>query len=230
MVKILSEYKAVMFDLDDTLLDRDKAVGAMFSVIIKNCYSGVSSNEMLINFKRNDNKGYNNKITVLNNLFNEYPPDYRIPDSEIMDFWNANFPTCFSIDEERTDMLKIIVEHSKTAIVTNGMTEVQKAKIAKTELDKIFSVVVVSEEAGVSKPDSQIFDIALQKLGIEPGETLFVGDHLENDIHGSQEAGMNGIWYNPNKLTNDTNIIPFKEIHNLNQILPLIGADNRLKN
>jgi len=222
MVKLLSEYKAIIFDLDDTLIDRDNAVDVMFTVIIKKCYSCVPSDKMLIDFKIYDNNGYSNKTIVLNTLFDKYPPDYRIPSSEIRDFWDTNFPNCFSINPERLSALKIIVENTNTAIITNGATQVQKAKIEKTGLDKIFDMVIISDEVGVSKPDPKIFNIALQNLNIKPEEALFVGDNLENDINGCQKAGLKGIWFNPNNLKNDTDIIPFKEINTFNQILSFV--------
>ena len=62
----MSGYKAIMFDLDDTLINRDEAVDIMFSVILENCYSDMPSNEMLADFKIYDNKGYSNKVNLLN--------------------------------------------------------------------------------------------------------------------------------------------------------------------
>jgi len=62
----MSGYKAILFDLDDTLINRDEAVDIMFFLIIKKCYSDMPSNEMLADFKIYDNKGYSNKVNLLN--------------------------------------------------------------------------------------------------------------------------------------------------------------------
>lgn len=218
----MSEFEAIMFDLDDTLLDRDKAVDVMFSVIIEKCYSYIPSDKMLADFKKYDNKGYSDKIDVLSNLFDEYPPTYRILPSEIRDFWDMNFPECFSMDSERLSILEIINKNTKTAIISNGGTYSQRAKIKKTGLDRIFDVIIISDEVGVEKPSSQIFTLALQAVNVEPMKALFVGDNLKNDIGGCQNAGIKGIWFNPDNLKNDTDIIPFKEISHFNQILSFI--------
>jgi putative hydrolase of the HAD superfamily len=90
----MNNFKAILFDLDDTLIDRGKAADAMFLVIAKECYSNVAADEMLQSFRKYDNNGYSNKITVMNSLYDDFPPDYRIPDFDIYTFWNEKFPNC----------------------------------------------------------------------------------------------------------------------------------------
>jgi putative hydrolase of the HAD superfamily len=220
--------KAIMFDLDDTLLDRDKAVEVMFSVIVEKCYKNIDLtkiqyDDMLCKFKIYDNKGYERKNIVLNSLFDEFPPSFRISESEITNFWNCNFPKCTSIDTERVKIIKKLKEHVKTAIITNGSIKSQKGKIEYTKLDKLFKVILISEEVGVGKPDPKIFELALNKLDVLPKNALFVGDNLINDIGGCQNAGIRGIWFNPNHFKNDTDIKPFAEIHDFSEILDYIN-------
>ena len=100
-VSNLRGYEAMLFDLDDTLLDRDQAVENMFSIILEKCYEDVKHSakyEMLHKFKKYDNRGYgnNDKSKVLEALFDEFPPKYRLPHNDIQDFWNQNFPHSFS--------------------------------------------------------------------------------------------------------------------------------------
>lgn len=227
----MGKYEAVLFDLDDTLLDRDKAVDVMFSIILERCYKNIEEVQednmlqklkMLFSFKQYDNRGYSNKTRVLNDFFDEYPPTFRIPNSEIIDFWNTNFPNCFSLDSSIKDVIKKVRSHVKTAIVTNGGTQVQKAKIMKTNLDLFFEVIIVSDEVGIAKPDPGIFELALNRLDVSPESTLFVGDNLEKDIGGCQSAKIKGIWYNPNNRKNCTTVKPFAEINNLQEILTYI--------
>ena len=220
--------KAIMFDLDDTLLDRDKAVEVMFSVIVEKCYKNIDMtkiqyNDMLFEFKKYDNKGYEHKNIVLTSLFDNFPPTFRIPDVEIINFWNGNFPKCSSIDIERINIIKKLKEHVKTAIITNGSVKSQRGKIEYTKLDKLFKVILISDEIGVGKPDPKIFELALNKLDVLPKNALFMGDRLDKDILGCQNAGIRGIWFNPNHLKNDTDIKPFAEIHDFAEILDYIN-------
>lgn len=59
---------------------------------------------------------------------------------------------------------------------------------------KYIDVVVASAEEGVAKPDKRIFEIALERAGCKPEETVMVGDRLDNDIVPANEIGMITIW------------------------------------
>lgn len=217
-------YKAILFDLDDTLLNRDKAVDKMFLIVLEKCYEDVkhsTKNEMLQKFKKYDNKGYgnNNKIEVLESFFDEFPPKYRLPRYDIQDFWNNNFPHCFSIDQNTINIVNTLKMHVKVAIITNGSIQRQKAKIINTNLNSCFDIIIISEEVGFSKPDKRIFELALNKLNVQPEAALFVGDHIEKDIGGCQNANIKGIWFNPHRIKNDTEIKPYAEINSFDKLV-----------
>ncbi len=82
----------------------------------------------------------------------------------------------------------------KLAIVTNGEAEPQHAKLAAIGLAERFPLVVASGEVGVSKPDRAIFVLACERLGVEPADAAHVGDRLDLDAHGAAAAGLRGIW------------------------------------
>ncbi|MCH1627929.1 HAD family hydrolase [Ferdinandcohnia quinoae] len=214
----------MLFDLDDTLLNRDLAVDKMFSIIIEKCYEDVkysNKNEMLKKFKEYDSEsyGYNDKTNVFESLFDEFPPTNRLPRDSIQDFWNLHFPHCFSINPTTRNIIHTIKKHVKVAIITNGSTQRQKAKIMNTNLNRFFDTIIISEEVGCSKPDRRIFELALNKLNVKPEAALFVGDNLELDIGGCQNANINGIWFNPNMKENDTDIKPYGEINSFDRLL-----------
>jgi putative hydrolase of the HAD superfamily len=58
------------------------------------------------------------------------------------------------------------------------------------------STVVVSAELGVGKPEPEIFEAALDRLGAAPGEAAMVGDTIDRDIAGATAAGLAAIWLN----------------------------------
>ncbi|MDA1874201.1 HAD-IA family hydrolase [Bacillus cereus group sp. BY112LC] len=220
-------YKAMLFDLDDTLLDRDKAVEALFLIVLEKCYEnvdGAAKSNMLQKFKEYDKREYgiSNKTTVLESLFDEFTPRYRLPRNYIQDFWNNNFPRCFSIDQNTIHFLNQIKKHFKVGIITNGSTQRQKTKIFNTNLNRYFETIIISEEVGFSKPDKRIFELALNELNLQPENTLFVGDDLEKDIAGPQNANIKGVWFNPQKIKNTTKIQPYAEINNLDSLLSYV--------
>lgn len=224
MVNYLSTYKAVLFDLDDTLLDRDDAVEKLFFIMLEKCYEDIGDSlkrEMLQEFKDYDKRSYGqkDKTKVLEALFDSFPPKYRIPNNDILAFWNQHFPYCFSVNQDRLNILNRLKSQVKVAIITNGTVHRQKAKIKSTNLHHYFDTIIISDEVGISKPDKLIFELALNKLNVQPEDTLFVGDDLERDIGGCQNANIKGVWFNPLRIKNDTEIKPFAEIDSFDRLL-----------
>ncbi|MED1012819.1 HAD family hydrolase [Bacillus mycoides] len=222
----------MLFDLDDTLLDRDKAVDKLFSIILEEFYGDVEQhavkNEMLQKFKGYDKKsyGHSDKVKVLESFFDEFPPKYILPRNCIQDFWNNNFPKCFSINQKTINIINTIKSHIKVGIITNGSTQRQKEKIINTNLNRYFDTIIISEEAGFSKPDKLIFELALNKLNVQSEDVLFVGDDLEKDIAGCQNANIKGIWFNPNMIKNNTDTKPYAEITSFDNLLSYCGEIN----
>ncbi|MDM5427926.1 HAD-IA family hydrolase [Bacillus mycoides] len=221
----------MLFDLDDTLLDRDKAVDNLFLLVLEKRYEDVSDtvkNNMLQKFKEYDKREYgiSDKTIVLESLFDEFAPKYRLPRNYIQDFWNENFPKCFSIDQNTILFLNHIKRHFKVGIITNGSTQRQKAKIMNTGLNEYFDTIIISEEVGFSKPDKRIFELALNKLNVQSEDVLFVGDDLEKDIAGCQNANIKGIWFNPNVIKNNTDTKPYAEITSFDNLLSYCGEIN----
>ena len=90
-----------------------------------------------------------------------------------------------------------IAERLPVVIVTNGITVVQKSRFARSPLSRLVSDVVISEEAGASKPRPEIFRLACKRQGIGPSEALMIGDGLNSDIRGANSAGIDACWLNP---------------------------------
>lgn len=78
------------------------------------------------------------------------------------------------------------------AVVTNGSTIAQRAKIDLLGRER-FNSIVVSAEHGVAKPDAAVFRIALDELGVAPAEAVHVGDHPVNDMEAARRAGIRAI-------------------------------------
>lgn len=84
-------------------------------------------------------------------------------------------------------------------IITNGFEEVQYSKLKNSGLDKYFTHIITSEEAGCKKPDIEIFRYAYLKTGALPHESIMIGDDLDVDIAGARLAGMDQIFVNHDK-------------------------------
>ena len=82
----------------------------------------------------------------------------------------------------------------RLAMVTNGGGEQQQRKINRFGLSRFFDALVIEGEFGAGKPDPRVFHFALEKLGSTPAEAWMVGDNLEYDIAGAQGVGIHAIW------------------------------------
>ena len=81
-------------------------------------------------------------------------------------------------------------ERAKVGIVSNNLLEEQQDKLRCCELDQYVDVLVVSEEAGISKPDPRIFEIVLDRLRCRPQEAVMIGDSWDADVLGAAAAGI----------------------------------------
>ena len=81
----------------------------------------------------------------------------------------------------------------RTGIVTNGYTVVQRTKATHHDLEAHVDFMLVSEEVGSAKPSLPIFSTALSRAGAASNETVFVGDSLTGDVHGARQAGLYAV-------------------------------------
>lgn len=111
------------------------------------------------------------------------------------------------------------------ALVTNGLSEVQRARIARLELAAYFDAIVVSSEVGVAKPARQIFDVAFARLAEPPRATaVMIGDSHSSDLRGGRAAGIATCWFNPHRRPATDRALIDHEIAALVEVLALIGG------
>ncbi|WP_242089014.1 HAD family hydrolase [Curtobacterium sp. DN_7.5] len=112
----------------------------------------------------------------LDALFDDYLAAYR-------DAWRV-FP-------DVVPLLRTLRQRGyRIGLLTNGSEAQQRDKLARTGLADAFDAVCVSERIGVQKPDPRAFTILAERLGVEAGACLFVGDDPERDVAGARRAGM----------------------------------------
>ncbi|GHB22396.1 hypothetical protein GCM10007094_08200 [Pseudovibrio japonicus] len=107
----------------------------------------------------------------------------------------------------------------KTGIITNGQTHIQLRSLLALNLDRMVDTYLISESEGLRKPDTAIFQRALDQLSVEAQECLFVGDSPEADVLGAQKAGLKAAWFdNGALLSAETEFRPELVIHSLKDL------------
>ena len=173
--------EAVLFDLDNTLVDRDRA--------FHNCvcaeFPDLVAREELY---RLDQRGRGDRAILLH----AWKSHGGTPLTSLE--LGSRIAERVETDSGLLESLSMLRAKFKAGIVTNGSSQVQREKIRASGLARVFppDECWVSEEVGVGKPHPAIFLMAAKGLGVAPEHCLFVGDYWPHDGVGAQAAGMRG--------------------------------------
>jgi putative hydrolase of the HAD superfamily len=105
-------------------------------------------------------------------------------------------------------------------VITNGFEEVQFSKLKNSGMNRYFSSVITSEEAGSKKPDAEIFKYSLRKTGALANESLMIGDDLEVDMAGARRMGIDQLYVNHQKKQHAETVT--MEVFGLEEIMGLL--------
>jgi putative hydrolase of the HAD superfamily len=108
-------------------------------------------------------------------------------------------------------------------MVTNGLSCLQREKVAASGLGTAFGAIVVSGELGCGKPEPEPLLTALQTLAIPPEAAIMVGDSLERDVAGARAAGVRSVWVNRTGSQHRDGPAPDHEVADLNGLLELLA-------
>ncbi|MFD1737454.1 HAD family hydrolase [Bacillus salitolerans] len=218
--------KAIIFDLDNTLMNRNEAFNKFaYKLIDKYIYFSIENERKKVHeiLRIADRDGYRSKEEIFQELSTILPWKYRPSIDEFISFWFSEFPK-FSVPMENA--LEVIKEFKrrniKLGIITNGSIQTQHSKIDCLGIRKYFDDIIVSDEVKIHKPNTNIFKISLERLEVLPQEACYIGDHPINDIKGATEAGMKAIWLKGFREWDDSLVEPEMAIDNLKELLELV--------
>lgn len=186
--------KAVLFDLDETLLDRE----AMIERFLVGQYARLGlqtpSYELYrARFKQLDEHGYADRYKVFQTLAAEF--SLPLSAEELLaDFRRHAWQGCQPFPDAHAVLKELRSRGYPLGLITNGSREAQRGKLSAADLAGYFEVILISEEQTIRKPEAAIFLRAAEKLGVAPLECLFVGDNPQADIGGAYQVGMKTAW------------------------------------
>ncbi len=187
---------ALLFDLDDTLFDREKAFHRWAISFVQRHFplekrsSLQEAIDLLVSL---DAHGY----TPRERLFGDFQRSYPwLPNSveKLVETFYQQFPEHIELDAQLPVLLDTLKRaHIPFGIVTNGSSR-QYQKIEALGLDRLTSCIFISELFGANKPDASIFLAAASCLQVPTEQVLFIGDNPLVDIWGAHQVGMRTIW------------------------------------
>ena len=188
------EYKAALFDLDNTLMDRDATFGIYCDRVIARYMEGASAEEKVkakAFLIEADEGGYGGRENVYNGFIERWGV---CTTEDLFREWYSMPRECYVPMAGLYAFLAAMAKRCPIGVVTNGSEITQTNKMDALGLRGYFQTVLISGACAMAKPDARIFHLACEQLNVAPEEVVFVGDHWVNDIEGAQNAGLRPIW------------------------------------
>jgi putative hydrolase of the HAD superfamily len=189
--------KAVLFDLDGTLLNRDASVKHFienqYDRMIE-CLSHIPKERYVSRFLELDNKGYVWKDIVYQQLTEEFHINHITWQSLLQDYKEQFHKYCIPFPNLKQTLTQLKSNSIRIGVITNGFGQFQLDNIRALGIESLFDVTLISEWEGIKKPDQAIFRKALAELAVVPHEAIYIGDHPINDVKGAKNAGMISVW------------------------------------
>ena len=189
--------RAVLFDLDNTLLDRRSSLKFHLrqqARRLPDTFAPISFNEYVDTFMELDTNGY----AARSDVFLGVERLLRLPAGTggvLLNDLQTHFPDeCVPFPGAHEVLGGLRDSGLGLGLITNGAAMWQRRKIDSLGIAGYFEVILISEAEGVRKPDPEIFRRAINALRVTAEEAAMVGDNPEADIQGAKSFGMKAIW------------------------------------
>lgn len=225
-------YEVLLFDADDTLFDFRKAERYAFLQALdyynikkdkEECieiYSDINT-RIWKEFERGEITADKLRVERFERFFNVI--DLNLNAYDFSRTYAKLLGEGAFIFEDSEEVIKYLSGKYKLILVTNGLEDVQKSRLAKSPLKNYFDGLVISDEIKIAKPDPRIFDYALELIKHNNKKTvLIIGDSLTSDMQGGVNAGIDTCWYNPIKKINNSNLTLTYEINDLKDLKKIL--------
>lgn len=202
-------YSTVLFDLDHTLLDSKASEAASFEHTLRSVgvaqpsqhfakYDGINK-ALWAGVERGEVTPDDVKTLRFHQLAESIGLD--VDPLAMAETFAAGLGANGELFPGAKEVLDALHGSVQMALVTNGLSAVQRARIDRLDLDRYFEAIVISAEVGQSKPGVAIFELTFQQL-VQPAveSTLMIGDSLSSDIAGGRAFGVDTCWFNPDGL------------------------------
>jgi putative hydrolase of the HAD superfamily len=194
----------LLLDLDNTLLDRARAFRIWGEDFLDSIGAPPEDIDWLLDV---DADGLTNRWDVAEALKDRYR--LRLPSIDLVESLHDGMIENTRLDPLVACALKIAGDAGWVpVVVSNGETRQQETKIRRTGLDRYLAEWVISEEAGVSKPNPRIFAIGAERVRMRLHGAWMVGDSPEADIGGASALGLPSVWLHRGRRWSEPRFAP----------------------
>lgn len=229
-------FKAVLWDIDGTLLDFLAAEKAAIKTLFARFSLGACTDEMIgvysainVRWWEKLERGEADKPAILVGRFREFFTRYGI-DPSVAEAFNTAYQTALGDTIVFMPGAKETVSALRGRVlqcaVTNGTKVAQTKKLAASGLGELFDHVFISEDIGFEKPDVRYFERVFSEIApVRPEETLIVGDSLTSDMRGGVNAGIATCLFDPSGKKDAGSLRIDHRITSVDGVLGILGLD-----
>lgn len=209
--EILHSVKAIFFDLDNTLIQRDRSFKEVLPSWLGTRVPHLAQSEyedQIEQIIRHDNRGFSDRHKFARWIKHNYQTNNLSAD--IL----SEFATAIALNIKRDDhlvgLISSLKKHYVLGVISNGSSQTQRLKLQRSGLCEVFDddKIYLEGEAGLAKPDPALFNLVGQDQKISCKEILFVGDHPINDMQGASRVGMKTCWVRHRQDLSDCMVRP----------------------
>lgn len=219
--------KALFFDWDHTLWDHDLNAKEVLLDLAVEYELAIEPLSYWATFEKINNglwdqyaAGEISQAELRETRFVRFFQELRVegPAEEFGDKYLERAPRKTNLMPGAFEVIQDLAAHFPLYILTNGFDDIQYVKIEGAGMRSFFQEIITSQQVGTKKPNPLFYEYALERAGIQPGEALMIGDHIEADVRGALNAGIPAIHYNPFSIETD---LPH-EIQHLDELRSLL--------
>lgn len=199
--------KAVLIDVDDTLLDFKKSAEQSIKISAKE--RGITvPNDVIETFVRHNDEWWRKiekgevtkaelRLYRFSGIFKELGIETDGPTFD--DTFKKNLREAYAKVDGAEDLLKYLSKYSLYVASNAHDEEYQRTRLKKAGLLDYFKGLFVSGAVGANKPTKEFFDRCMETINVLPSEVVMVGDSLTADIEGAKAYGYHTVWFDKYK-------------------------------
>jgi 2-haloacid dehalogenase len=205
-------YQWLLFDADDTLFDYPLAEGKAlrgtfeyFGQVYRSEYLRmyqVFNRQVWAEFERGETSTTELRLKRFRLLFDEI--GVSLDPQDFSQRYLENLAQASDLFPGAVELLKALSGRYHIALVTNGLKEVQHARLEHSAIRPYIDKIFISEEIGAAKPAAGFFEAVFREIGNPPkNQVLIIGDSLTSDMLGGINYGIDTCWFNPGGKTTE---------------------------
>lgn len=231
--KPLRPYKAISFDLDDTLYDNHSVIKKAevdFLAYLTLTYKELAQLDarkwnLYKSILLKENPELKHDVSLCRKeIIKRVMVVYGIPMVNAIKYTEVAFQkflllrSDFTVPKQNIELLKQLAKHYPIVAITNGNVDIKKIG-----LHNQFQFLLKAGGSLKSKPHADLFQQAALQLNINVKDILHVGDHLITDVYGAQNNNAQAIWFNPEDARlHNAKLLPNVELSTLQDLLKLL--------